>query len=800
MLGSIQVPLLPTERWWVASAVVVALAGCWRLRQGKLQRDIASAPWLLGAVTAFGVFLVSDAPLRRFGFFQDSHVCAELLLLGAAITICWRARSYASAGLAGIDSILSPLLLLFAQAVIAICFFKVADGRMIFSDDHPSFLYRLQLLQQQFPNIPFYGTAWEAGYSAREFFASGMLNFFFLTLPIWYSGYDLSNLDNAWLYNVALVWVFVIVIPWSVFLAAKVLRLPKTVAAVGGLLALGPSLGYFEWLLKYGTIGFCCSVGFVPLAFALFHRVVFDEEKPNAVEVAGLVIISFFVISWSLNILVFIPLVGSMLLRSRKLAANSRYKVIALTAVICIALNLRWMLIFVEESKVLSFVTKDALPGAPIAADDQTRGEDADRPAANGEPDQSENAQVQTDSGINDDDEALDSDAETAADAARKPSELSAKPVVSAKAVFKKRLSQLRAWAWKINPLVWLFFLPGLLVLKRRSLQEMFASVTLWLLLVASLGDWLKPQLELKRMLVVAAFVMLIPAAAGIVSLIERLELSAAGCRKKSAAVGRFAACALAFGGLFLSPLTVAAVYSNRSDEQFTFLPPAVPGLVAAIAEHGGPGRTFFLGFILHDLGASSYHQQDGGHIAPLAKWSNKPLFAFHQYHRSWNTGDPIPKVYRERGRAGVEEFLDLMNVTAVVTFKREWYVYCRDNPRYRQVFRDGRFRMFARKGPPEGFFVHGAGAVVERSDGFMLIPAADSIVLKFKWLPKLSSNYPEAVKIAPVPAYFDENEKHEVSFIGLEIDRSKLVPGKPLIIGYYPDESMPADVVAGKR
>ena len=132
-------------------------------------KALASAPYIF--FSGFLLFLWSDAITRRFGFFLGTSMRMEVLYLGLAISIfCLCTTSIANSDFLS-SRLFSLPVLFFFQALLTLLFIRYADGRMLFSDDHPCFLYRLQLLLEQFPNIPFYDIRWNGGYSAREFFA-----------------------------------------------------------------------------------------------------------------------------------------------------------------------------------------------------------------------------------------------------------------------------------------------------------------------------------------------------------------------------------------------------------------------------------------------------------------------------------------------------------------------------------------------------------------------------------------------------------------------------------------------------
>jgi len=71
-----------------------------------------------------------------------------------------------------------PALLALVQLAISFYFLHYVHGRLLIGDDHPSFLYRLQLLMARFPAIPFYSPEWNAGVSRARLLATGALAYF----------------------------------------------------------------------------------------------------------------------------------------------------------------------------------------------------------------------------------------------------------------------------------------------------------------------------------------------------------------------------------------------------------------------------------------------------------------------------------------------------------------------------------------------------------------------------------------------------------------------------------------------
>lgn len=752
--NAITTALFPVQPWWAVTALLLLLFALLHLAKGETLKGFRISNTIL--VVALIVVLCTDISARRFSFYPGNDARLFILLLGIPLVVLHLMRfRYEHVG-DGIQRFFSLPLVIFFQILIAVLFIELADGRVLFSDDHPSFWYRLYLLKEQFPQIPFYSPAWEAGYSAREFFASGILNVFFLTYPLWYLdtwflgtgllNLDLTNLKDALVYNYIIIYVFIFLLPLSVYLAAKLFGHSKNVAAIAALLALGPTLGQFEWLLKYGTLGFCCSVGFLPLALSLVYRLAFAPQKPKLVHMLSLLVISFLVVSWSLSVFTFLPVALLGMVFYRETFATKRRSLVIGFAVLFLLVNLPWVKVFVEESKVFSFVNKTALPGAMQDSEDIRK------------------SLKHSISG------SLSIDKSRIGEA-------------------KEILRSARQLLAKVNPLLVVLLLPGILLLQDKRKRQLFSTTIAFLLFLAFFGELLKPQLELRRMIIPASYLACIPAAVALLALISNVSsalLEPHRVLKFYEKVSCQVALVIISGMLLFSPITVAAVFQNRSDEQFRFAPTYLEEMANSIKTHGGSGRVLFLGFVLHEFGAADYRSQDGGHVAILAALSGKPMYAHYYYHSRWQTIDPIPRAFRDRGETGIEEFLDLLNVTAVITSKSEWAKYCRKRERYSEVEQFDRFRIFTRQGPASGYLLKGEAEVSQSIDGIEVVPYTREVKLKFRYLPKLRTDKPEMAELFAFPGFVEDTGKttsEKVEFLGLKVSEEQL--GKPLRISY---------------
>ncbi len=718
--------VLLSAAWWQAGRSV------WQL----------SAKWLgLAALAALILLTASEYSSQSFIFFQGPFLAADVLAAGALIL--------AAVLLLGVRSqvlnVESGLILV--QVLCAFSLINYWDSRLIFADDHPSFLYRFQLLREHFPFIPFYNTDWNGGYSGREFFPSGMLNVFLFFWPVVYFTADFGSSVGMNAYNFVLL-LFIFIIPWANYAAARLFGCSRLAAVCAGALCLGPSLSYFEWLLRYGTLGFVFSAGMSPLALALAYRLSLSEQRPRLIHLLALLVFSFCAISWSLSALVFMPITLAALAKWRTTFGADRRKLVLAFVILFAAINGPWMKVFIRESKVFSFVSGQTMPGS------DTRSVSGASVTAN-------SAGAETEAFV---------------------------------PLLKKKYKAFKQELRKVNPVILFMFIPGIAMLLGGSPGLLLLATVLWLLFVAIVGDALKPQLELRRMIIPASYLMAIAAGVGIKKallwMLDGLRDAEAGrTRRFSSAVGAV----MMAGLLILSPLTAAAHFTNKRETFYRFAPDYFVELAEAIKRHGGDGRTLFFGFILHDFGASSWAAQDGGHIAPLAQLSGKEMYASDYYHSRWSTVDPIPASFRKRGSEGIEEFLDLVNVSAVVTFKREWLEYCRKHQDvYTEVYRGGRFRLFTRARRPElsgdaGYFYRGGGHVRRLSDGFAVRPEGAEVVVKYRFHPMLTAYPKGSAELFAVPAFIEDRgggKQEQVSYVGVR--RLGVEPEAEIRVGFY--------------
>ncbi|MBN8548626.1 MAG: hypothetical protein J0M12_04850 [Deltaproteobacteria bacterium] len=480
------------------------------------------------------VMFISDWPTRSYNLLQGPFIRGEIIL--GALGTLWILR----AGRVALLRYALPLTVL----LLVSCFFIEARGRLLFSDDNPTFLYRLMLLKENFPSIPFFNPLWNAGIESRDFFATGSLNVFFLFAPLIY----LFQLTQV--YNFIIVLILFVLLPLSLRLAAKLAGLKTPATAISGLLALTCSLLWYRWALKYGTLGFVTSACLLPLNLVVAARLLSGTLELHGRTVLLTALSFTLMLFWSPSGLAFIPLIPLVLIRAPKLLRQRNFIWLAL---LLLLINLPWIIVFWRVSNVGSFLKTEKPSYSAMS--------DASDPAY-------------------------------AASAQQNDTHINTKPRTSSFSA-KTSLKMLRENSVSTNPLLVLLALPGLLLLPAR-VRLAFILCSGWLLLLGSVGAQLKPQLELERMLILCYLCLCIPVAGSV----ERVLRLAQSEHRKIAVLP-----ALVVGGYLLAaPFSTAAILLNRSIERFYFARAELQELVETINSNTHEGRALFSGFVLHDL------------------------------------------------------------------------------------------------------------------------------------------------------------------------------------------------------
>lgn len=688
--------LTPQLRFWSGDGFMLFGAGRYGAAIGALCLAIgllaAKPRWKIQSPSAIALgfalflFLFSNWLTVPYSFLQGPAIRGEILL-GAGVSIALFHFRFTLAKRFWMTTlglgILLPFLVLFSHA----------SGRLLFSDDNATFLYRLWQLKESFPRIPFYFPLWNGGIDARDFFATGSLNIYLLFAPL------IHLFSPLEIYNLIVGLVLFLILPLSIWIATRTLEGDRASACAAALLAITNSIVWYRWALKYGTLGFTISAALAPLAVALLIRAVRDHRNFTVPQCLLSIAVFTLMLMWSASALVFIPLLFFAALAVRQLLNEKRF-ILSLAALL--ALNVPWMVMFWSVSNVGNFLTgakASSHSAAPLIEESDS--------VQNQLEEEIDLQRPQTDSAT------FSSQAGAAETRVRK---------LHDQAGIAATLKILREHATGANPLLILLAIPGFLLVRSGYRRPLMITCG-WLLILGAGIAPLKPQLELDRMVVICGLIATIPSGLALARLFADLGQSTY-FRDRAVA-------ALLGGILFAAFIALFGVLNNRSVEQYALATPEVQGLADAIEKYSGPGRTLFSGFVLHEL--------CGGHLAPLAMMTKKPLVASTFVHNLWWYKQIVPKQFLARGEEGIEEFFDLYNATSVIAYERKWLRYLRNSSRYKEVWSGETFTMFTRQVSNASYFLVGNGKVIEQSaNGVEFTLAQPDAVMKFSYIPYL--------------------------------------------------------------
>ncbi len=416
----------------------------------------------LCALGLLGVYF-SDWLTRSYNFYQGPSIRGEIALLGLAAL--W--------GLPRLKT--SGWYALFAAIVVTlVACFVVHSGYntlILYSDDNPSFLLRLSLLKKNFPLIPFYYPLWNAGMDARDFFATGALNIFFLAAPLIYSW------DVPHIYNILVLGILFVVLPFSIWATAALSGHSHRARVIAAILALSCGLVWYRWGLKYGTLGFITTASLVPLNVALATKWLSPQQNFSRRDTWLLLAAFTLMLFWVLSGVVFLPMAAlTLFLLCRSPRAFLQRPYLAFLVAGLLVLNVPWLTVLWKASKIHTFIAFDAGGHSPET-----------------QPSNPEPAFRHKDNGLS----------------------------------LKAATKVLRETAVSTNPLLFFLGIPGILLLRRFSRLTLGTTIA-WLLFLGTFCVSLKPQLELDRMLLLMSLCLCVPAALSIETLIIMVRVQSA--------------------------------------------------------------------------------------------------------------------------------------------------------------------------------------------------------------------------------------------------------------------------------
>jgi hypothetical protein len=539
-----------TLRLWSSEGSVLVPAGSWVTMIGLLflglslyqhhAKGINRSQWTpnishFGVVISFLICFFSDWTARTYSFPKAPEIRGEVFFFTAlVITALWHRK----------EKFLFSTSLVISSVCLIFTFLSVSKGNFLYSDDHSVVVYRLSLLKENFPFIPFYNPFWNMGLDARDFFATGVLNLFTLWAPLIYL-FDVRSI-----YNIIISGTLFIIGPALIFYACRIERYRDPIPAIASLLSFATSLFWYRWAFKYGSMGFVTSTLFIPLNIVFAIKILREEVLTRRQWIFATISFSL-MLCWSLTGLIFLPAIIFGLFKFPSLIKRKEVqKFIAALLII----NVPWIVLFLSVSKVNTF----------MALHEKSHG----------------TAEV-----------ASESQDETIAP----PVITKKQPNAFVKGSAKKITPQivLKNSRELFNPMNITVLIFGLFAVFFAFRKEWLTAIhVFWLLTLGLIVAPKLPQLELDRMIIILGFVLCIPAARLLSDATEILR------HKKLGRVLVSIPLALILSGIG----SVSGIIYNRSPEKYFFADSVYYELSKVIQNNAQGGRAVFAGFVLHEL------------------------------------------------------------------------------------------------------------------------------------------------------------------------------------------------------
>ena len=163
---------------------------------------------------------------------------------------------------------LLALLFIAAEVVAARSLFRFSHLAPIYSDDNPSFLFRIVEFWDSFPWRENYVTQWNAGVVNSVITSSGIPGYALLTAP-----FRLFFREPHVYHTAAMGLIHIFGAPWLAVWGFRSCRHDWPTSLVGGFLALCANRLFFVWTLHFGTVGAAVSWAAVPAAILFAYAV-----------------------------------------------------------------------------------------------------------------------------------------------------------------------------------------------------------------------------------------------------------------------------------------------------------------------------------------------------------------------------------------------------------------------------------------------------------------------------------------------------------------------------------------------
>ncbi len=296
----------------------------------------------------------------------------------------------------------------------------------------------------------------------------------------------------------------------------------------------------------------------------------------------------------------------------------------------------------------------------------------------------------------------------------------------------------------------------GSLFWTKRGARGFFAPLILGLVALSGWGEEVKKLLQTERLIIPAALIAILPAAWWLDRIVRWSLAIRPGRHAPGAALRSLASWLIAI--LLLGGYQGAKTWDGRGLAPFHTMPESTRQLIGWLSEHVPEGgRIMFAGPAVHGYG--------GAKVAAFPMFTGREAMAcdFYGFSPKLVEYQYPPRAFRHYGPEVLFEFMELYNITHVVTWHENWKeVFTRTDAYYRPAAAFGRTSVFETRRAPS-LFLKGGGRVTATFDRFDLeLTGGESpVVIKYNWA--------EGWRAEPEVPVFPYDAGRGVTLIGLD-------------------------------
>ncbi|MGI5867860.1 MAG: hypothetical protein ACOX9C_00240 [Kiritimatiellia bacterium] len=287
---------------------------------------VALAVYALSAVARIPKYYFANWPITTgisFQSFKAVQMWFVLLSFGAVpLFTIWDPRRW-------LPKVLAAGLV--ATQVACCCLLLRHTGfGALYSDDHPSFLFRISEFFGAFPWRENYVPHWNAGVANSVITSSGVAGYAILGAPLW------LLLPPHVASPYVFLFAFVFFVPWMTHAGFRAAGLSMIGGLLGAIFALAQGPLFMLWLLRFGTVGASLSMAMLPSALAFLHAAAM-RPRPSHWVLVGMVVSIFFMGQWPPMLMLGLPLGLLVLGHARHWWRSSRRVAFLLAATVTVA-------------------------------------------------------------------------------------------------------------------------------------------------------------------------------------------------------------------------------------------------------------------------------------------------------------------------------------------------------------------------------------------------------------------------------------------------------------------------------